>query len=207
MSQKNRDFWEGYQKRYKGNDYGYHWGGEQVLQIVSDACKEFIKGKSVLEIGGGGGKWTKALFDRMGASSVWSTDVHSTAVKAIKDHEQRAKVTLEDGKGINVQEIFDLVFSYDVFLHLPPSLVLRYIKDARRVSDQIIFQLPNMGLMEGARLFNYYAENDVFEEPYTRGYMNFYTSDMVKEMARIAGGKCEILGHVLDRDTIYKISW
>jgi trans-aconitate methyltransferase len=207
MSQKNRTFWEQYQKQYKGADhYGYHWGGQQIIDEVSTLCKKHIQDKTVLEIGSGGGKWTKALFD-MGAKSVDACDVHQTAINATKEHEPRANVFLIDGKGIKTESLYNVVFSYDVFLHLPPSLVMRYILDASRISQKMIFQLPDLDTKIGANLFRYYAERDVFEDPYTKGYMNFYAYEMVKSMAKIAGGNMTDLGVIGERDRLYLIDF
>jgi trans-aconitate methyltransferase len=200
-------FWERYQQKYKGGDYGYHWGGEKVLQIVSDLCAPIVKGKRVLEIGGGGGKWTKALFDRMGAEYVISTDIHDTAIKAIKAHEPRADVYKTDGKGIKLKGKWDLVFTYDVFLHLPQSLVMRYLLDAVKVSDEIIFQLPDLNSKVGSDLFLWYAQNDVFNDPYNKGYMNFYTKDQVESMAEKAGGKLTVLGEIENRDLLFHVKF
>ena len=208
MSNKNRQFWEGYQKNYKGDlPYGYHWGGESVIHEVSEMCKPFVNGKSILEIGCGGGKWTKALFDRMGAKEVDACDVHDIAVKETKEHEPRANVFKISGKGARLKKIYDVVFSYDVLLHLPPSLVFKYIIDVSKISKQFIFQLPNIKLPVSLNLFSYYSQNEVFENPYTKGYMNFYTSDFVKVMAEYAKGELKEIGNIGNRDTLYKIQY
>ncbi len=203
MSKKNKQFWEQFQSNYKGQ-YGYQWGGETVLSEVSEICKPFIKGKSILEIGCGGGKWTKALFDRMEAKSVDACDVHKIAVNQTREHESRANVFLIDGKGIKTTKKYDLVFSYDVLLHFPSSLVMKYILDSKKCSEGFIFQLPDLNTRIGSELFTWYAEHEIYEDPYTKGYMNFYTAEMVEAMAKIAGyQQAKDLGVIGDRDRLY----
>jgi hypothetical protein len=67
--------------------------------------------------------------------------------------------------------------------------------------------LPNIKYPNALSLFNYYAKNEVFEDPYTKGYMNFYTSDFIKVMAEYVKGELKEIGNIGSRDTLYKIQY
>lgn len=200
----DKSFW---QQDHKGSNeypYGIQWGGWPFVNEISTYCRPFIEGKRVLEIGTGGGKWTKALFDQMHAKSVCGFDVHVTAVEETQKYEPRADVVLSQGDGIPVvlleQHKPEIIFTYDVLLHLPQSLVFRYLSQCADLSLPIIFALPVIDYPVGLELLTTHAENKRYREPYHAGYIEVYSVDMIERMAAALGKKVKKIANVSQRE-------
>ena len=202
MNDKN--FWHQDQEGAKQYPCGIQWGGWPFVDKISALCRPFIKGKRVLEIGTGGGKWTKALFDKMQAASVCGFDVHPTAVAETKRYEPRAEVILSAGdeipKSLIDQHGPQIVFTYDVLLHLPQSLVFRYLSQCAELSLPIVFALPVIDYALGLELLTDHAQGRRYREPYHAGYIEVYSVDMIERMATALGKKVQMIANVSERD-------
>lgn len=205
----DKQFWKNYQANtdLSQGPYGIEWGGWQIIEEVSELCKPFIEGKTVMEIGCGGGKWTKALYNLMGAKKVYAFDVHDVSVKQTKEYEPRAEVTLEDGN-LYPETLLkcDMVFSYDVLLHLPQSLVFRYMQVALQAGLPFITQLPDLNLEDCKKLMITQMEKQMYLNPFKSGYIEIYNEDLIKDIAFLAGGKVKPLGTINDRDLLFIIN-
>jgi SAM-dependent methyltransferase len=182
--------WQAAQERGgKGEPFGAAWGGERLLDQVCGLLTPYANGKRVLEIGCGGGKWTKALYDRCGAAEVAAIDVHQISLSESADYEPRATYWLGNGDSIpaEVGAGYDLVFTYDVFLHLPPGLVVRYLQEAHRVGEFVFFQLPSLDREVARERFMLRVKAHRYRKPYGIGYVNFYTDDHIRALAEMAG--------------------
>ena len=193
--------------REDGLPWGHHWGGDTHMEWLSALLTTHIAGKKVFEIGCGGGRMTKMLLD-LGATEVLACDVHMTAIDDAYKYEPRARYIKSDGETIPAQisDQFDLVFTYDVLLHLPPSLVLQYMGEARRVAKEMIFQLPSLNLPGGRKWFGQYVAHKAWRKPYSLGYFNFYADEQVYYYATMAGWRhMEELGNN-ERDKVWKLA-
>lgn len=187
-----------------GKPWGWQWGGQTVFDQLTGLAGPHICGR-VLEIGCGGGKWTKWLCDV--ADEVVAIDVQAVAIEQSREYEPRAIYQLTDGESLPFPgDSFDVVFTFDTFQHLPPSLVMRYLLEARRVSQAVIFDLVDVTTRKGGISLMQYVANKAWRRVYTYGYYNFYAPDQIKAMLHLAGWEPALLGHVgapNPRDIIY----
>jgi SAM-dependent methyltransferase len=191
------DDWAAAQERGgKGEPWGAQWGGERLLKDVCALICQYALGKRVLEIGCGGGKWTKALFDRCGATDVTAIDVHQISLDEAAAYEPRATYLLGDGDSIPAEAGagFGLVFTYDVFLHLPPGLVVKYLQDAYPLARSMFLQMPSLDREVTRERFMLRVQAHRYRNPYSIGYVNFYTDDHVCALAEMAGWVPTIIG-------------
>jgi hypothetical protein len=201
------NFWEKDQANYKQTKpYGIQWGGVTLTNFISEKCKPLIKGKHVFEIGTGGGKWTKALFDLMEATAVSGCDIHKTAVQQTKIYEPRANVSVLSGDSLpkNLKNTgVEIIFTYDVLLHQPQSVVYSYLSDAIELGLPIIFALPDVSTEEGVKILHTFKLNKSWRRPYTDGYINVWSKDMIEGMAKYCNAKAVFLGICAERDAMY----
>jgi len=195
----------------EGKVWGWQWGGEKTFeQVASLGIKDYIKGK-VLEIGCGGGKWTKHLLDSYDVDAITAIDVHTVAIEETRAYEPRARVLLSNGETLDFPDSsFDTVFCFDVLLHLPPPLVGQYMAEAYRVAKKggrFVSVLPDMASPLGRPRWKRQVQNKLWRRMYTYGFMTFYTWDMIYTMMDLAGWpKIQALGHigaVDDRDLVF----
>ena len=205
-----RDDWESHQKDGGENDtpgkpWGWQWAGGKIVSQVMALVGDRLRGR-VLEIGCGGGKWTKALCDI--ASHVCAIDVHETAIKESSEYEPRAEYKLSDGESIPYKKnSFEAVFSWDVFLHLPMPLVLQYLIESRRVARSVIFALPDPNTVRGKYMLRESLRSKPWRDPFRYGYMTYYVPEQVLSLMSLAGwGKVtagQYAGVPEKRDMIY----
>lgn len=200
----DKDFWLKYQASRKlspGQPYGIEWGGWELVDTVSNLARQYITDKTVMEIGCGGGKWTKALFDRMGAKDVHAFDVHHVSIDQTKEYEPRAVITLQQGNVFpgSISQC-DIVFTYDVLLHLPQPLTFSYIKQAVQMKLPILFQLPIIESVEGKKLMYEQVRQQKYLAPYRSGYIEIYSSKFITDLCEAAGANVKPLGVIAERD-------
>jgi len=189
---------------YPGQPWGIQWGGPGHVEWVRSLVEPHVKGKHIYEIGCGGGKYTRMLFE-CGALTVVATDVHEVAIAQSREYEPRAFYYLTDGETIpfDAGAGFDVVFTYDVLLHLPPGLVVKYLQEAHRVAGEVIVQLPTLDLPASRACFLDRIAWGAYRKPYSLGYYNFYTDEHIRTLISLAGwSDPTILGHNL-RDSLW----
>lgn len=202
----DKDFWAKYQasqKRPAGQPYGIEWGGWEIVDTVSSFCREYITGKIVTEIGCGGGKWTKALFDRMGAKEVHAFDVHQVSVEQTRQYEPRAVTTLQQGNDYPQSVLkSDIIFTYDVLLHLPQPLTFKYILNAVQMNIPIIFQFPIIESNDGKKLMFEQVRQEKYRSPYRSGYIEIYSTKFISDFCEAAGAKVKPISLIGNRDLL-----
>lgn len=182
--------------------YGERWGGADVLEQMSKALAGNIKGR-VFEIGSGGGRWTKWLYDN-GADHVTASDVHPEAIIKTRRYEPRAKVLQTDGQSIPFEDgAFDLVFTYGVLLHLPTYLVQWYLMEAYRVANRLIFALPSFETEGGRQSYQKFIDRKAWQNAFFTGYFIHYTEDYIRQMCEYAGWKARKAGIIRDREVLF----
>jgi SAM-dependent methyltransferase len=125
--------------RGKSAIYGLHWGDPEVaphLQWVRDHyCLKFVDpAQTCIEIGPGGGRWTRYL---RGFRTLYAVDYHQELLDELaKNFAQPNIVAIKnagtDFPGIADQSI-DFVFSFGVFVHLDLPIVVAYLAEIARV--------------------------------------------------------------------------
>lgn len=184
--------------------YGFEWGGQELLDRVRDKCCHLLAGRTVCEIGCGGGKWTKWLYDACNARHVVAVDVHESAIASTLAYEPRATAMLLSGDELPSLSA-DVVFSYDVFLHLPRDLVVRYMQQAIAVAEQMIFALPDIILPFAKKQMLQQVEMATWRS-FSHTSLNFYTQGEVSELSTMTGWCCTDMGVIecdQPRDRMY----
>lgn len=207
------DEWE---KRYPTLAYlGAEWIGANFCKwIMDEYVKPYITENSIaIELGCGGGKFTQYLAPL--CHKVIAMDISSAMVaRAVRylalQGVANVQYVVNDGKSfIGADPPVDLIFSYDVFLHLPIELVYAYLVDGRRVlSDDGVFILHQQNILFDKVMDRmvYQAEKQWWEYPLghpdTIGRMFFTTPDVSKAMAARAGYEVIKEGSRLERDIL-----
>lgn len=134
----------GAQKRGEtdGQPYGMHWGDPKKdahLAFVRDRwCAPYVSPTStVLEIGPGGGRWTRYL---LGCEKLYAVDYHEELlIELQKNYDvNHLELVLNNGTdfpGVEDESI-DFLFSFGVFVHLDLPLIDGYLKEIYRVLRQ-----------------------------------------------------------------------
>ncbi|MSR75262.1 MAG: methyltransferase domain-containing protein [Planctomycetes bacterium] len=139
-------FWDSYAKRWdmhgdgdgvkRDGVLGVEWTPEARTQWVFDRfARPFIKsGAKVLEIGPGGGKFSRMLTDA--GVELTLCDISPVMLeRAASVCSTQPHTALLDGTGLQpfADNTFDLVFSFDVFIHIEAEEFYRYLAEANRV--------------------------------------------------------------------------
>lgn len=119
--------------------YGLHWGDPEEkahLRFVRDNwCAPYVKPASVVvEIGPGGGRWTRYL---LGCNTLYTVDYHAEMLDELKrnypvPHLHTVANNGTDLPGIADQSV-DFVFSFGVFVHLDAPIIAGYLEEIARV--------------------------------------------------------------------------
>lgn len=187
--------------------YGYRWGQPEMFDNMLVATSQFITGPT-LEIGCGGGRWTRWLYDRAGVPSVIGLDIHQDALDLARAYEPRAAYVLGNGEQLPEVEV-ETVFSFDVFLHLPTELVLSYLCQAGQLKgvQHIVFCLPDVTTEAGMAKVAGQMERKSWRDPYDLGFMHCYALPEVFMLLDYAGWEMIDCGLLADgefvRDRIY----
>jgi len=148
--------------------YGIEWGDpdkDWALKLVREQfLKPFIDpSQRALEIGPGGGRWTRYL---LSFREVVVVDKHRELLDELqsKFHLPHLIPVLNNGTdfpGVEPDSV-DFVFSFGVFVHLDPWIIEAYLKALRtivRPSANVVIQYSDMR-KKGARKQSGFSDND-----------------------------------------------
>ncbi len=129
---------------YPGELYGDRWGipeeKKELSKFIDVYIKPHIKSNSkVLEIGPGGGRWTKYL---LGAKEVILVELNPEffhyLIERFKEDTFKFRFYQTSGyelEGIDAESI-DFVFSFGTFVHIDPEGIYEYLKNIKIVLKQ-----------------------------------------------------------------------
>lgn len=110
----------------------------EILNDLGNVCQsKNAKDMTVLEIGCGAGRMTRALSEVFG--EVYAVDISGEMIaKAITGLADRPNVHLFQNNGADLRVLgdvqFDFAFSYIVFQHIPsPEVIYSYVREVRRL--------------------------------------------------------------------------
>lgn len=120
--------------------YGLEWGDPDVHLALKYVRDHFLlpyvsKDATVLEIGPGGGRWTRYM---IGAKRVFAVDYYQELLDELGknfgkyDNIIRIRNNGDDFPNIPPGSI-DLLFSFDAFVHLDLDIIDRYLKNIKQV--------------------------------------------------------------------------
>jgi|SRR5215469_5819687 len=119
--------------------YGLEWGDPEVaapLQFVRDRfVSPFVNPRqTALEIGPGGGRWTRYL---IGFGELYVVDFHTEILRELRRTLSLPKMKFiqnngSDFPGIEAESI-DFLFSFGCFVHLDQEIIAAYLNSIRHV--------------------------------------------------------------------------
>jgi 2-polyprenyl-3-methyl-5-hydroxy-6-metoxy-1,4-benzoquinol methylase len=180
---------------------GEEWGGPEFADFVADLVSPYVGPEvDVLELGCGGGKYSQRLAPR--CRSLLCTDISQAMIEhartSLSGQGVDGNVDYRVLNGIDFDGIdaasADLIFSYDVLLHLQPQNVFSYMLDARRVlRDNGVFMLHQINLNSDGGMSHFLGQYAAetwkrgFDDPRRRGHIYFMSEDQMRALATQAG--------------------
>lgn len=129
-----------WRRDHAGEPYGDQWGDPDAVPELAAVRDRWVlpfvaSHKTVLEIGPGGGRWTRFLLE---ARLVWCVDIHEEMFAVLRQRFGRRpnlrcyRTAGTELDGIEAGSV-DFVFSFGTLVHLDPALVEGYLRSLRRV--------------------------------------------------------------------------
>ena len=119
--------------------YGLEWGDPEqsppLAHIRDHFLKQYVKPEAtIVEIGPGGGRWTRYMVD---AKRIYCVDYHQELLTEVTANFKSAPITPiknngDDFPGIDDASI-DFLFSFGVFVHLDLDIIDRYLANMKRL--------------------------------------------------------------------------
>lgn len=132
--------------------YGDHWGDPEADPALGQVRDDWVtpvvgQGRTVLEIGSGGGRWTQYL---LGAARLWCVDINPEMFDYLRQRfGERPNLSYVRTTGTDIAGVpagsVDLAFSFGTFVHLDPELVDGYLATLRglmRPGADLVLQYP-----------------------------------------------------------------
>jgi SAM-dependent methyltransferase len=177
---------------------GEEWGGAEFAErIVTDIAAPYLgSAVDVLEVGCGGGKFSAHLRPR---------SRHLTCADISADMLARTKAHVGEGEDVSYLQLngrdfagvpdasVDLIYSYDVLLHLQPQNVFSYLRDARRIlrpGGIFMVHAINLAAPGGSYHFEVQFVQDTwsraFDDPHRLGHIYYMSEDQLGALATLA---------------------
>jgi ubiquinone/menaquinone biosynthesis C-methylase UbiE len=123
--------WTGYAQTYKGLDPNT-W----KTSLINEMMLKYIKNRStILEIGPGAGRWTEIL--QKLANRLILADISERALSLCRERFrglENIEYHLIEGKLDFIDDnVIDFIWAYDVFVHINPTDIEKYIIDFKRI--------------------------------------------------------------------------
>ncbi|MDX6706971.1 MAG: hypothetical protein QOI48_2817 [Solirubrobacteraceae bacterium] len=169
--------------------WGDRWGDPETFEPYLEVRRRFVepyvrRGQAVVEIGGGGGRWTQYLLPA--AARLVVVELNPEAFEHLRRRFPEASQRMEfqctsgyDMTGVADASI-DLVFTFDVFVHLEPDGIASYLAEIERV------------LRSGGRAVVHYADK---RKPIAAENPGFSDMDRERMEAMLADGGLTVLDH------------
>lgn len=119
--------------------YGLEWGDPETQSTLAHVRDHFLKpylspATTVLEIGPGGGRWTRYMLD---AKKVYAVDYHQELLDELRSNYDSPKVVHilnngDDFPGVPDGSV-DFLFSFGTFVHLDVDIIARYLQNMKPV--------------------------------------------------------------------------
>jgi SAM-dependent methyltransferase len=148
--------------------YGLHWGDpEQLehLQTVRDHwVLPYVRGdQAALEIGPGGGRWTRYLLP---FRRIYAVDYHAELLAELRKNFPHSHIIEILNNGTDFPGVppasVDFVFSFGTFVHLDPDIIPGYLANLRAVvrpTAQLIIQYSDKDKPEAQKIAGF-SDND-----------------------------------------------
>lgn len=136
------------------NEMGEEWTKSQVWKdkLVSEIIQKLIPdNSSIIEIGPGGGRWSEFLLKK--SSTLHLVDISKKCLELCSERFKKNKNIdfnlIKDVKfDFAESDSMDVVFSYDVFVHIDKAQIIEYFQEFERVlkkNGRIILHYSKVG--------------------------------------------------------------
>ena len=123
----------------KKDVYGLEWGDPEQSPPLAYVRDQFLTpyvttGQTVAEIGPGGGRWTRYMFE---CDHVYALDYHQDLLDELNRNFKSDKLTTIKNNGDDFPGVpdgaLDFLYSFGVFVHLDLDIIERYLQNMKRV--------------------------------------------------------------------------
>jgi ubiquinone/menaquinone biosynthesis C-methylase UbiE len=125
--------------RGKNDLYGLEWGDPQVAPPLRYVRDRFLRpyistGSTVMEIGPGGGRWTRYMRK---AKRIYAVDYNQELLDELRSRFPAANITFVKNNGDDFPGVpdgsVDFLFSFGTFVHLDLDVIDRYLGNMKRL--------------------------------------------------------------------------
>jgi SAM-dependent methyltransferase len=125
-----------------GDLYGLDWGDPEVAPPLAFIRDRYVlpyvnPAQAALEIGPGGGRWTRYL---LSFGKLYVVDYHPELLQQLRSNFEEPNMTFIRNKGTDFpdvpEESVDFVFSFGCFVHLDANLIDAYLRNIRHILKQ-----------------------------------------------------------------------
>lgn len=167
-------------KELSGDIYGLGWGDPETVEPLRFIRDRYVipyvnSGQAALEIGSGGGRWTRYL---LGFKTLYVVDYYPEVQAQLRKNFNRPNMRFiknngSDFPGVEDQSI-DFLFSFGAFVHLDVHIIESYLKNMKRV------------LKPGANVVIHYSDKTKIMAQINQGFSE-NTPDKMRQMVLDAG--------------------
>jgi SAM-dependent methyltransferase len=148
--------------------YGLHWGDPEVNPSLRQVRDHWLlpyvdPGKVALEIGPGGGRWTRYMLP---FKTLYAVDYYPELLEELAKNFSQPNIVQIRNNGSDFPGVppasVDFAFSFGTFVHIDLDIVKPYLENLKTVirpDGQIVIQYPDKD-KEAARKNPGFAEND-----------------------------------------------
>jgi len=119
--------------------YGLEWGDPEKEPRLASVKRRFIdpyvsSDATVLEIGPGGGRWTRYM---LSAKKLYAVDYHQELLNELRKTYDRPNMVFIKNNGTDFPGVpdgsIDFLFTFGVFVHLDIEIIDQYLDNMRRI--------------------------------------------------------------------------
>ena len=192
--QENRQIWDNYDWSQKGEEWTFEAKdpGEWKKNLLEKMMFLYIQSDSIiLEIGPGAGRWSEHL--QKIAKKLILVDIAPNCLDLCKKRfAEKSNVEyylIENNIDFLSNNSVDYVWSYDVFVHINPSDIARYIQNINRILRK-----------EGIAIIHHSGGEYVSKDVEIRGFRARMTAEKFREL--VTAANMEIMEQ--NRDLVHK---
>ncbi|MBM3144140.1 MAG: class I SAM-dependent methyltransferase [Chloroflexi bacterium] len=135
------------------NIYGLHWGDPDVAPPLKFIKEQYVlpfvdENQQALEIGPGGGRWTRYL---LGFKKLYLVDYHAEILTELKKNFDLPEMVFIKNNGADFPSVpeksIDFLFSFGTFVHLELHLIEAYLENMKAVlrpGANVVIQYSDM---------------------------------------------------------------
>lgn len=122
-----------------GDIYGLEWGDPEIVEPLTFIRDRYVlpyvnKERNAMEIGPGGGRWTRYL---LGFKKLYVVDYYAELLNELKRHLRKSTIEFIKNNGTDFPGIgkgtIDYLFSFGTFVHLDSAIIEAYLVNMKPI--------------------------------------------------------------------------